>query len=79
MTKKEMIQALIKRKEFLASRVKGRPELSYDIAELKSLTWVIEILTKLFPEIVIKRKEEIDDENFGNREQSEHHRDFKRK
>lgn len=67
MTKKQMIVSLIKRRDFLAARTKLHPNFTYDKAELSALSWAIELLMNFFPEIVIKREEDLQDDNRGNR------------
>ena len=46
--KKKYILRLKKRRDFLASRTKDNPSLSYDIAELSALAWAIDTLCMIY-------------------------------
>lgn len=46
--KKKYLLRLKKRRDFLANRTSNRLDLSYDIAEMKALTWAIDTLSEIY-------------------------------
>lgn len=46
--KKKYLLRLKKRRDFLADRTSNRLDLSYDIAEMKALTWAIDTLSEIY-------------------------------